>query len=912
MKNLYSFITKLCFCVFLLTVLPVFSYAQQTNYLDNFSRLEAEGPLPQDLLNIAKDKNFDGTRSKNKIQKEQNKYIKSLILEGKILYGDELTLYVRSILDNLLAKEPDLKKQIKLYGIKSTQANAFITADGFLFVTLGFISQTTNEAEIAYVLSHELIHYTDKHAYEEPKEQSKGFETITDYLKYHSRSRTQELQCDREGYTRFFAPAGYSASAVESMFDVLQYSYLPFDEVKMTKEDFQAPCYQFKDSYFLENLTPITSRQDYIDTFSTHPNLSTRRLEMQKIIHSSANSGSQTFLLPTQSFERARALARFELINEQIAQDDYVKAFYNTFVLLKKYPANTFLRTAQIASVYGISKAKTYGNYSSYQLVKKDVQGQMQFAANVFEKMTKKEAAVFALRYCYDGMKNLPNKRYFTLLFNDIALDMAKEMDITSLNYFSDVAQGEPYSLSQDTNTKDTNINSAEQTKYDKIKRVQSVKSQPDFKTDNYMLCDLKKDTAFGAAFERAWQENQAKQVDNIIESVGGQKAFTSGEKILVLEPQVLKVQKKDEQNVILNPGASQRLAQSIKSIAKTCGVDARIVSATEWDTTLTYQNRAKLQEFVFGLNRYSQIGYQNRYAESLAQDLGVDYINLVVNKQQTDLRQNTYYKRLYTLFSIPAYPFLPLALAQWVPSVRDNSMAFMVYDLKNNAYAKAKSIDFESEGTSDAQNQALYKLYSGKKNPKGYLDRRFTLFFEAQLRPSWFEPNYNGNKGFFRFDYMFSPNVEFAIGKKISVGAGYSFSHTRFYAKHYQYAALDFYNQDYTYNGHMSIHGANAFVKFYTSKDLNYFHKLQGDVFKYTYNKDNSSWTGGVSYQFGKQVYLNKYLCLQTGLSMGVLFSGYSFASIEDVRQEGKWAATKLLSMYVFGLHLSIGFMPF
>lgn len=696
------------------------------------------------------------------------------------------------------------------------------------------------------------------------------------------------------------------------MFDVLQYSYLPFDEIKMTKEDFQTPCYQFKDSYFLENLTLITSRQDYIDTFSTHPNLSTRRLEMQKIIQANPNSDSQNFLLSIQSFEMARALARFELINEQIAQDDYVRAFYNTFVLQKKYPSNNFLQTAQISSVYGISKAKTYGNYSSYQLVKKDSEGQMQFAANVFEKMTKKEAAVFALRYCYEGMKSLPNKRYFTLLFNDIAFDMAKEMDITSLNYFSDIAQGDSSSVLEKTKPMDTVANREKQTKYDKIKTTQSVKGQPDFKTDNYMLCDLKKDTAFTGAFERAWHNNQAKQVDNIIESVSKQRVFKSGERLLVLEPQVLKVQKKDEENVKLSPGVSQRLSQSIKSVTKTCGVNTRIVSANGWDTTLTYQNRARLHEFVSGLNRYSQIGYQNRDVDALAQDLGVDYLNLVVNKKKTDSRKNIYYKRLYTLFSVCAYPFSPIAVTGWVPTVTDNSMAFMIYDLKNNAYTISKSIDFESEGTADAQNQALYKLYSGSKNPKGYLGQRLTLFFEAQLRPSWFEPNYNGNKGFFRFDYMCNPNVEFVIGKKISVGAGYSFSHTRFYAKHYQYAALDFYNQDYTYNGHMSIHGANAFVKFYTSKDLNYFHKLQGDVFKYTYNNDKSDWTGGVSYQFGKQVYLNKYLCLQTGLSFGVLFSGYSFASIEDVREEGKWAATKLLSMYVFGLHLSIGFMPF
>lgn len=687
--------------------------AQQIS-LNSFYRLEAKGQLPNDLVNTLQGLNFDGSNPKSDIQKSSNDNIKELILTGRIIYGDTVTKYLEKVLDKLLVNEPKLRKEIKLYTIKSSEANAFMSGDGFLFVTIGFIAQSTSEAEIAYVISHELIHYVNKHSYKESGVKGDAFQTIDDYLKYHSRSREQEFECDKLGYERFFKNSTYDSKAIDGMFDILQYSHLPFDELKLNREMFENEYYKFNDSYFLQNITPIASRVDYIDTFSTHPNLKSRREEMEIIVSSSEDLGTNKFIQPQGSFDFIRTISRFETINQQIIADNYIKAYYNTLCLIKDFPDNKFLKTALNASLYGIAKAKVSGNYQDIDLGTQKTEGEMQYVVNLFKKMNKKELALLSIRQSWESMKLYRNENYFNLLFNDMVKALVEESDLGSLNKFSDYRMGEI--IVEDTTT---NYNE-NLTKYDKVKNKRLVGHLKSFKTENYMLGDLKKDDEFVMAFNSSLSQIENQNANAFISSLrDNTNKSKEKKKIIVLNPfaeKALRSGKSSSKSSKENQ--TKKLEKRIMNVAKAANLSPTIISNYQKELSLNYQLNSRLIDYSRSMNKFSEITYESRDSETLAKELGTPILNLVYyEKKSLGNKKNKTYKRLHTFFSLMTLPTLTFSIYQWVWREQAGKLVFIAYDLEKNRTIYSTTKQFEHENTYDMINQELYECYVKTNN---------------------------------------------------------------------------------------------------------------------------------------------------------------------------------------------------
>ena len=209
----------------------------------NYKPLESQGPMPADFAKIT---------TSDKDLADYNVMLKRLVMEGDILYGSKLNDYVNTIADNLLKDDPVLRSKIHLYIIKSTEVNAFATANGLLFVNMGLLAQVSNESELAFVLGHEIAHYAEKHieSFNTYQDSLKDKDPINYYLKYHNRSRTHEMEADRISLERYMKQSQYSYTVLDGIFDVLQYSDLPFDEVPFNKSLVETSFYHFPDNYF--------------------------------------------------------------------------------------------------------------------------------------------------------------------------------------------------------------------------------------------------------------------------------------------------------------------------------------------------------------------------------------------------------------------------------------------------------------------------------------------------------------------------------------------------------------------------------------------------------------------------------------------------------------------------------------
>ncbi|PIP55108.1 MAG: hypothetical protein COX07_01700, partial [Bacteroidetes bacterium CG23_combo_of_CG06-09_8_20_14_all_32_9] len=143
--------------------------------LDNFKPLQSQGKIPNDFIQLSSEKYFNEEQKIDKSESslrvmlrkkyllQSNFYIEYLLNSGFILFNDTLSNYINGVADNLLKNQPELRKQLRFYTIKSPEVNAFATNKGIIFITVGLLSQIQSEAQLAWILSHEIIHYKYKH-----------------------------------------------------------------------------------------------------------------------------------------------------------------------------------------------------------------------------------------------------------------------------------------------------------------------------------------------------------------------------------------------------------------------------------------------------------------------------------------------------------------------------------------------------------------------------------------------------------------------------------------------------------------------------------------------------------------------------------------------------------------------------
>jgi Zn-dependent protease with chaperone function len=323
----------------------------QVNFND-YHPLQSKGNVPEDFsietsqkIKQAQEERRDGLTSKQqKIFVEQVNYtIDDLLKSGLVTYGDEVTTYIQRIGDRLTASDPDLEGKLRFYTLNTNEANAFSTDQGMVFVTTGLIAQMTNEAQLAFVLAHEIVHYQEEHVLDlydyvnDNKSLSYG-EKVRFFSKY---SRDNEFEADKLGVKLYHA-AGYSSSEITKTFDILIYSYLPFEELPFNKEYFNSPNLFVPEKTFSARKNDITAKQRYNDQYNSHPNVAKRIEALEKEIANYADWGT-ILNYPEQSFEEVRSICRYEYILNEVYENKTIDALYSIFVMEQEYPNSRFL-----------------------------------------------------------------------------------------------------------------------------------------------------------------------------------------------------------------------------------------------------------------------------------------------------------------------------------------------------------------------------------------------------------------------------------------------------------------------------------------------------------------------------------------------------------------------------------------
>lgn len=419
--------------------------------LGQHTSLKCEGHIPDDFITSSYEKykadvkggmrnaKWGQRRSQKDFFLESNYVIDRLLQSGYILFNDPVSKYIREVAHKLLKDEPLLKKQLRFYAVKSSAVNAFAINQGIIFVNIGLIARLENEAQLAFVLAHEIAHYTERHALEfylearqienasnkEVLGQQKFEAAILDKNKF---SREQEIEADSVGMLRFLG-SEYDLESVKGIFTILDEAHLAFQEKFFHKSFFEDDYLIFPErfSYKSEKDSKVASKEvKSMGAEGTHPSIPKRRLNANRQKKGIDNSGRKPFLLDEAWFQDVREKARLELVEYNLRDYDYYRAIYNAYVFLKENPAEKYFQKTIVKALYGLTKYRNAEDFDEVEQETHAVEGKMKGLAHFINELKKEELNALAIRYAYLLRNDFSGDEVFQDIIEDLCFEMVK------------------------------------------------------------------------------------------------------------------------------------------------------------------------------------------------------------------------------------------------------------------------------------------------------------------------------------------------------------------------------------------------------------------------------------------------------------------------------------------------------
>jgi len=615
--------------------------------VSDFSILKSKGAVPQEFNTLSSEKVREQTQNIDKSQKrvdrkaeevfilQSNYFIDEVLANGAILYNDDLSNYVNNVADELLKDDKNLRSQLRFYVIKSSAVNAFATDRGSIFITIGLLSQIENEAQLAFVLSHEMVHYIKKHAKtgfieKDRIENSRGEYkrvAIDKELNKSKYSKELELEADEEGL-EIYLKSNYSIEELNGVFDVLQYAHLPIEDEPFDTTFFNDEFFQIPLSYVKQELDPIKAIDDEDDDYGTHPNINRRRAVIANEIEGKNDNDKQVFIVGEQRFNDMKTKAQFELSYLYVKNRMYAEAIYNSYILLKKHPENEYLKTNIAYSLYALATYKNAKKYHSILTDYSDVEGEAQQLYYILDKMDKEVINTLAVKYLWD----LKNSGVNNDFINTIAEESIKQLLVKSgarkLDYKKELPKEEMIE------TKD----STKLSKYDKIK-----KNEEETSTIKYAFVDLFKNKEFEKLINQYEKEYVArgkneKEDDYYARRLNAHKKDVKGralgiDKIVMVTPNYKRydLRKDIAERHVYSENRKEDFVALNQYCADKRGVELSLISNTYFDNTETYNDMSLLNEWMderFAHENVKIYPYCTSFTKDLINKYGTEYFS--------------------------------------------------------------------------------------------------------------------------------------------------------------------------------------------------------------------------------------------------------------------------------------------
>jgi beta-barrel assembly-enhancing protease len=748
---------KLCFLLWACITLPLFGLAQSTDF-NNYQILQSSGTLPLDLSDLLKEdlklsENSDKSKRSKKDEKDfilhstysLNKFLRS----GVVIYNDPVGAYLTQILQNVL-KANGIEDDIKVYFTRSEEVNAYAMDKNFIFLTAGLLAQATNEAQLAMILSHEYIHYKNKHS----RTEFIGNKAIVrDYRNYKtsstdvklliaSFSRELETEADQQGF-ELFQNSQYSYTGASEAFEVLKYSYLPFEELPYDKSFLETGDLKFPESYFLKELTAINGNEDTRnkteEKYRTHPDIDKRIVDMQQLTEGKDNTGRQNFLISEKEFFEFRKIARFELCRLYLIERRYEDAFYSAYILLQDDPESVYLKKIIVKSLYGLTKFLNASKFSEVHVNHNKKQGESQQVNYLFHSTTKNELNLTAINYAWRLHELAPQDEEVNKILKELVYDACKYNKLT------------PYSLKTeplDTLKGLTNdsIVVADTTK--KTNKYVIVKKDSDNNTNtkvkkkgatfiDYAFVTLLKDEKFKDLLKeqyKKWDDDEKEKEQLALLKNKRKKSKYSEDQIdenrnitdmIVLNPVLLKVDIRSNVNKVYNASITKRaeMMNNFVRLSKKTGINSTMLNPadikeddSELLNNIALMNTA-MNELLTLPSKITMLPTDHMDLKKIADSYNTPYL---ANIGVLTFVEKKYGVGLAVLMGVVTMGFLLPYTIYVLAQPNITTLVYLnVYNIEDNKFVFSDVSEIKSGGTQDLMGSTLYDMVLRMKKSK-------------------------------------------------------------------------------------------------------------------------------------------------------------------------------------------------
>jgi hypothetical protein len=698
------------------------SYAQEQDY----HPLECSGEIPREWLISSSAKyerevnKIKSQKVKGKKKKDRKKYaletsyiLDDLLQTGLVLFNDSLSNYFNDVIkvlqETAAVRTPN---KVTVYTLRSPSVNAFATPRGNVFVTMGLLAQVENEAQLAFILAHELVHVMEKHnlkmyleAVDIEREtgkmgnRRKVLENATfdqAIIAKNNYSKELESEADEKGL-ELFLQTRYSTSSLNTVFDVLKYAYLPFDDVPFDRSFFERPNYSFPEEYWLEEINPIAGvEEDEDDSKSTHPNLKARRSAVREVIEKSDDKGKSNFLVSEDRFTRLQRFARMEIPMLYLHNEDFGNAVYAAYLLLREEPQNRYLQKIVAKSLYLLAKYKNDSRSFSLEPDHEFIEGESQSVFHFLEKIPDEEMTLLAIRYAWELSREIPEDREVQLIVEDLFTELAQHQENLD-SFLKELPSGEEVVEMEEENEIDE-----PRSKYEKIreKKEQEVKEGGNAYW-RFVFMDYLEDEAFIKAFEAGqeqmrereeWKEYYDNNYREIIKKERKQKkkGMRLGiEKIAVVNPFYLQLDETNENGVefLKTEFGQGKFREVMEEVAPVSDLDIEILDVENLRKSHveTFNDIRHLNEWFAEQVMHDDLsltpGNNQNQIDQIAQTYGTDYFLWM---GIISLKGKKKFPVVAALAGIVYPPFLIYAIAEGVKPNNETMIYAILFDVTN------------------------------------------------------------------------------------------------------------------------------------------------------------------------------------------------------------------------------------
>lgn len=659
----------------LVMVVPIWIQAQTAK------PMVSQAPIPKDFISPANnrfqiEKGTIERSEKSSVKKvktdfylQSNYQLDYILKSGKVIFNEELSNYLNKVAAKIQEHNPKLKGDLHIYPIKYDFANAFTFNEGYIFVNIGLIARIENEAELAFILGHEMAHYLKKHsvkrAVKNQQIASKTNQEQEALLKMSRFSREHEFEADMAGL-ELLLNTPYDPNASITALEMLYLSDLPVASIPFDKKYLEAGTLRIPSTLLtvpaakkksVELKAELSEEEINLrDSLSSHPAIE-QRVQILKGKLANTTAKGNLFQVATEAeFMKLRIICREEMGTLYAANDEYVNGIYHNYLLQEKESES--LATALNKSIL-FAKLCIGAHYKNYKsLLREGKEKEEEDMAD--EEQTKmkqlllnlspEEFHLIAMKQAYLTSAKFPQDKPL-LEISELLIRTYREWYGRDLSAFASLKEYSDTTIESLYHSNDQ----APKDKDSRIKKVKAKKKKSNFENGfgRYALSDLiANDPNFVSSYNKyaaktivVSEDKEADEEESTEETSAKSKAVTTkkkaekpkipghlgANKILLMDPQYTKrdYRKNNKIDFVGDEKTEQKLIGMIETAGTAAGLQIELLAPNEMNAS--------------DIDKFNDYGYLKSWmAESISHgehnipSAYIEEINAIKDRYQT------------------------------------------------------------------------------------------------------------------------------------------------------------------------------------------------------------------------------------------------------------------------------------